>query len=668
MFKYQELIEKLSVEEVNSTIKKMVDNYDLTSKYHKKDKDSFYLFKGEWLIKKYFNLSPEFLSLMDDYAQKECDNRSPLDLTFLASGEPIEKKVEYKKEEIYTSLMNYLESKARKILDNREHLRIPVGATIDFKECMLSNKYLGKVEFYKDGGWGIAEEDGTVLVKNHLTRQPSETSSLYSGFSFIKTPFRIIQDRDTNKYGILSYETFYETVHCLYDKIEVIDFYEDSMRHFFIKAMKNKKWGCFDERCALIIDFEYDIIQIVSGFLECIRVAEYHLIDSLSESDRRYEIEGKRDLYDIEGTLLIGGYDNLFVDYQYLKFYFGTSYEYYETEETDFQGYPVPLSKVRLNCEKSKCLVLDKEFKTIISNGNGLFRMPKWHVFQSLDEVERFVPSGYLLRYGVDLSDYGSFIYLYNYYGEQYLVPDYIKEGFSSPEEQDNYIVAQAKANEEHKNRLQALLGDEDKVFDIDKPFDSSEPIGKLYENRQDLYVDDSLVTIIRLNANKEILWIDYVNEIMEKMFYPHIYRKGKKYGFFDHIGLKPALYDAVTRESPDHKIYVASLDHCSESNPSIYNNPNYIDWRHLYIHYYILDEDGSYISVEDDWKTFNPRNCKWLPYDFINKNYGDDDGGYDYSSDRGYEWTDEDAWDAMTDGMYGDYPGAGWDPEAFGY
>lgn len=71
----------------------------------------------------------------------------------------------------------------------------------------------------------------------------------------------------------------------------------------------------------------------------------------MSDNEKRYEIEGKRDLFDEEGTLLIGGYDNLMVDYQYLKFYFGTSYEYYKDEETDFQGYPVPLSKVCLNFE-----------------------------------------------------------------------------------------------------------------------------------------------------------------------------------------------------------------------------------------------------------------------------------------------------------------------------
>ncbi len=31
-------------------------------------------------------------------------------------------------------------------------------------------------------------------------------------------------------------------------------------------------------------------------------------------------------------------------------------------------------------------------------------------------------------------------------------------------------------------------------------------------------------------------------------------------------------------------------------------------------------------------------------------------------------DWTDEDAWDAMTDGQYGDYPGSGWDMEMFGH
>jgi len=28
---------------------------------------------------------------------------------------------------------------------------------------------------------------------------------------------------------------------------------------------------------------------------------------------------------------------------------------------------------------------------------------------------------------------------------------------------------------------------------------------------------------------------------------------------------------------------------------------------------------------------------------------------------DNGYEWTEEDSWDALTDGMYGDMPSSPW-------
>lgn len=43
---------------------------------------------------------------------------------------------------------------------------------------------------------------------------------------------------------------------------------------------------------------------------------------------------------------------------------------------------------------------------------------------------------------------------------------------------------------------------------------------------------------------------------------------------------------------------------------------------------------------------------------DFYDDSYEEYDdygcGGYD---DGGYEWTEEDSWDALTDGMYGDMP-----------
>lgn len=34
-------------------------------------------------------------------------------------------------------------------------------------------------------------------------------------------------------------------------------------------------------------------------------------------------------------------------------------------------------------------------------------------------------------------------------------------------------------------------------------------------------------------------------------------------------------------------------------------------------------------------------------------------------NENEGYEWTEEDSWDALTDGMYGDMPKNSWDYDA---
>ena len=43
-----------------------------------------------------------------------------------------------------------------------------------------------------------------------------------------------------------------------------------------------------------------------------------------------------------------------------------------------------------------------------------------------------------------------------------------------------------------------------------------------------------------------------------------------------------------------------------------------------------------------------------------------DDDFNDDYSYDcEGYQWTGEDSWDALTDGMYGEMPKTPWEYDA---
>jgi len=47
--------------------------------------------------------------------------------------------------------------------------------------------------------------------------------------------------------------------------------------------------------------------------------------------------------------------------------------------------------------------------------------------------------------------------------------------------------------------------------------------------------------------------------------------------------------------------------------------------------------------------------------YEEYENDYYDDS---DYECD-GYEWTEEDSWDALTDGMYGEMPSSPWDYDA---
>lgn len=112
---------------------------------------------------------------------------------------------------------------------------------------------------------------------------------------------------------------------------------------------------------------------------------------------------------------------------------------------------------------------------------------------------------------------------------------------------------------------------------------------------------------------------------------------------------------------------FISRIDQCSAYYDSLQNSYVIIDsegWG-----YNNLQEDGrdnlvsNQLDAHHEYQLVLNKRTKELAR-IPNPNYKRDDSYYPDS----YEWTDEDAWDAMTDGMYGDYPGSGWDPEQFGY
>ena len=82
-----------------------------------------------------------------------------------------------------------------------------------------------------------------------------------------------------------------------------------------------------------------------------------------------------------------------------------------------------------------------------------------------------------------------------------------------------------------------------------------------------------------------------------------------------------------------------------------------------------LIEKKCNSIICYNEKVRINPYSLKFFPFDLdLTNQVDDDETDHNRCSDIDYQWTDEDTWDAMTDGQYGDYPGSNWDAEIFGY
>ncbi len=635
--KYKFIAEKISDTELNTIINIMVDNYDNNYKY--------YDYHHALLFFETNVHSPEILTLIENTAREEIENEGDLvnDSPFFlwpfsyTDSEYKEEITNNRKEKICGIILDQIERVAREKLADRVFLRLHIGDVVNFESCVSHYFVHDKVYFYKDGGWGIANEDGVVIVKNHLAQEPSNMNCLNNA---TKSPYRVIQDRDTGLFGVLSLESHKEVIHCLYDEIDSITYCNGNK--FVVKVKQNEKWGCYDENCFFIIDCKYDDIKIIDEWIECSRDGNWII-----------------DLYNTEGKLLIGGYDHLEIEYiknkQYFKFYFGTYYESSCVKEADLYGNVIESEKFNLNYNDSVCLVLDNHFRTIVKYNGQHLQIPLGIVFQSKQDLESYFPVKILLSGFVDLTDYNEYIYLKKRNEDKYIISDYTE--YSYIKVSNNGICKQ--------------------------------------EHWVDRFIEDDEVIIVRIAKDGTLSWRLKVNEIGPEYYGWRMYRFCDKVGFFSGDKVSSAIYDAVAIDHQKGKTYVALIiyqiveyiddtttkeatsalaEDVKASQQQGWNvtkrlNPNYISHKQYTIQYYEILERKEIKRMEDDWTIFDPTKYKWFPDSFGENNLDYDFGNTDnYSDDNSYEWTDEDAWDAMTDGMYGDYPGSGWDPEMFGY
>ena len=169
------------------------------------------------------------------------------------------------------------------------------------------------------------------------------------------------------------------------------------------------------------------------------------------------------------------------------------------------------------------------------------------------------------------------------------------------------------------------------------------------------------------------------------------VFSKNRKKGIIkDGAIIVPAKFDYI---SPyEYSYEVGEIGNETSSWDIIYTllfivsdkkgNGIYMNGKEFLMHEYEMieaDEFGRIIAARD-WDEYY-----WLKYDdasktfvespaevnekgIINIEYGywfnTQRGQFEYKGDDSYQWTEEDTWDALTDGQYGDYPekGVDWD------
>lgn len=592
--RFKHIAEKISDTDLNSMISVMIDNCDkyciaeralgvtieniinvmITVNINIKNEVS-HIVDIDYFFKTHVK-SPEFFTLIDETAKKEILREEDINWEELTLDEydyyreECDLEEEYalmlKKEEILKDIIYKIAREAIRKRDERIYIRHKIGEHIDLATCSSHNPFNDYFEFYKDGGWGIADKNGIVIIRNHIRFKPSAITSM---INIENCSFRIIQDIDTNLYGVLSIKSFKETINCLYDKIEIVKNSFDTNKHI-IKVKKNDKWGCYNEDCSFIIDCKYDEIEIKSEWIEGSRDGHY-LYPEINYNQYNCIYEGVRDLFDFEGNIIIGGYNHFEYDYKkHLKFYFGTLYERYSVQDEWLDYY---LTKYKINYNNALCLVLDNHFRTLLQCNGHHLQIQLGTLFNSIQELKNNIPNGFLLSGYVDLSNYNLFIFLRKNNVDKYIVSNYIEwtlPNLSGKKKSGHWI---------------------------------------------DYFIEDDMVIIMRIGEDGNLLWNYKVNEIGKCCSDLYMYRIDDKVGFFSSKGVYSPLYAAITTDDNEGKTFVAQIQYYCKGKKTY---PCFIPYRHYTINFLELTESGKLEKIRG---IFNPKKYKWFPSNFIQKN-----------------------------------------------
>ena len=433
----------------------------------------------------------------------------------------------------------------------------------------------------------------------------------------------IIQDDDNPQY--------------LYAAIEGT--YDENSRNFFSEHIYNARWGCFDITGKSLIPVLYDCIKTVGNYLYAGWGGDFLQKGQWSEYENLTEYSGVYDLYNKDGIFLIGGFDLFNVDLGKLFFHFGGSWKT-ERDEYSYHSYS-------FETWNGKWVVTDANLDSLIRVNDEIYNIAqngKRIVYKRVKVEKPRTPTKY------DSSTTQTSI------ETQISLPSdilfYMSEGEIEPTfSNDNVIIT---GNNWYKRAVFAKEKIITDVFDEIEAIDESTIFIKKDGLCGIMTFKETLIDIKYFAITEPICgYIITVTELENKHFKCELLN-------LNDITKEPIIvYDELTLEEMGEKLRYQYIR---------------LEWLNKSI--IVLLEDIGLRGYEDETlnSEFRKLICQqpvyydsniqryWFPRNDMNFRT------YENSTDSDEPNYEEDTWDAMTDGMYGDYPGGDVDYDKFGF
>lgn len=541
--------------------------------------------------------------------------------------------------------------------------RYKIGDKVDFLSCEETKKVFQHTFFKKDGGWGIANSTGDVMVSNIL-RYPFGQHLGYTDNTLV-----IDRNIDTGLYGVISIKyakviipfkyTFIELQKVEYptDQTEkkkrelpfyltdgedlydspimkkelfflvnkggiVIRHNVDNIDNIYKEYVAGGLWGMYTESGDMVIGTRYYHIDLKKQFVECYSTDDYIYIEDEFDKLRSKCYTGKIDLYTIEGNFIVGGID-LFSHYDdYIIIYAGIQYvKKTETrEKLDWYGNKIDYYSdyVISVFDDSACIILDKQFEPVLKSRSNRFenKFKLGLTFKSPDDFcERLAGETIIKGCSVDMQAIDR--------GLMFL--SYPKEYF---------VVTEFKSTSKEVSIINVCCDGYNNCVEF--------PNGTW----EDHLIEESVLVIVRLSDEGSILWSRRVNEIDMDGYATYMYyRKGEKVGMFSQNGLGDLKYSAISKNFNQNGSLVVAIK--ENVNPKDFSNPNYDHKDASKITYYEISENGNLIRLDDNRNIFDPRKYLWFPDSFREDNHLFYDECYDDSDYYSGGWSQQELEDA---------------------